>query len=116
MRTLTQIKWIVLLVCFASQAQQQKVINNLQSIGVKSTSIYCITENPNVFGNNEHTKLLIVAPLVTVSSLNFITESGQMTYKEMELLPNAGVTRFVKIEFAGKQIKGFKDFYTNTIA
>jgi hypothetical protein len=115
MKTLTQIKWIVLLVCFASQAQQQEAKNNPHNIIVKPTNIDCVIKTPGLITNNVQCKLPTVASLVSTSSSNSYTVSGQMTYKEMELLPNAGVTRFVKIEFAGKQIKGFKDFYAKTM-
>jgi hypothetical protein len=114
MKNLTLIKWILLLVCFASQAQQQEAKDNPNNIVVKPINVDCVIQIPSLITNNVQCELT-AACLVCTSSVDSITESGQMTYKEMEVLPNAGVTRFVKIEFAGKQIKGFKDFYTKVM-
>ena len=50
------------------------------------------------------------------SSLAYDLELGNTMYGGANPLSDSGVFRFVRIEFAGKKIKGFKDFSSLTIA
>ncbi|WP_310555316.1 hypothetical protein [Flavobacterium sp.] len=50
------------------------------------------------------------------SSLNFDLDASQTIYGGTNLQSNSGILRFVRIEFAGKKVKGFKDFNSLSIA
>ncbi|MEO8515531.1 MAG: hypothetical protein ABI426_02245 [Flavobacterium sp.] len=50
------------------------------------------------------------------ASLNFELDPGQTIYGGTNPLANSGVIRFLRIEFAGKKIKGFKDYNALSLA
>lgn len=50
------------------------------------------------------------------SSVGYELDAGSSSYGGNNPLSDSGVFRFVRIEFAGKKIKGFKDFSALTIA
>lgn len=50
------------------------------------------------------------------ASLNFELDPGQTIYGGANPLANSGVVRFLRIEFAGKKIKGFKDYNALSLA
>lgn len=51
-----------------------------------------------------------------VSSVNYDGDPSQTIYGGTNSVANSGVLRFLRIEFAGKKIKGFKDYNALTIA
>ena len=50
------------------------------------------------------------------SSLNFDLDPSQTIYGGTNPQSNSGIVRFLRIEFAGKKIKGFKDFNALSLA
>jgi hypothetical protein len=50
------------------------------------------------------------------ASVNYELDPAQTIYGGTNPLANSGVMRFLRIEFAGKKIKGFKDYNALTIA
>ena len=50
------------------------------------------------------------------SSLNFELDPSQTIYGGVNSQSNSGVLRFLRIEFAGKKIKGFKDYNALSLA
>lgn len=50
------------------------------------------------------------------AALNFDLDPTQTIYGGSNVQSNSGVMRFVRIEFAGKKVKGFKDFNAISIA
>ncbi|WP_394759828.1 hypothetical protein [Flavobacterium sp.] len=50
------------------------------------------------------------------SSLNFDLDSSQTIYGGINPQANSGVVRFLRIEFAGRKIKGFKDYNALSLA
>lgn len=50
------------------------------------------------------------------ASLNYEADPTQTIYGGTNPMANSGVVRFLRIEFAGKKIKGFKDYNALTIA
>lgn len=50
------------------------------------------------------------------SSLNFELDPSQTIYGGINPQSNSGVVRFLRIEFAGKKIKGFKDYNALSLA
>ncbi|WP_428223943.1 hypothetical protein [Flavobacterium sp.] len=51
-----------------------------------------------------------------VASVNYDLDPSQTIYGGANPLANSGVMRFLRIEFAGKKIKGFKDYNALTLA
>lgn len=51
-----------------------------------------------------------------VSSVNYDLDPSQTIYGGTNVTANSGVMRFLRIEFAGKKIKGFKDYSALTFA
>ena len=51
-----------------------------------------------------------------VSSVNYDLDPSQTIYGGTNPMANSGVLRFLRVEFAGKKIKGFKDYNAITIA
>ena len=50
------------------------------------------------------------------ASINYDLDSSQTIYGGANPMANSGVIRFLRIEFAGKKIKGFKDYNALTLA
>lgn len=51
-----------------------------------------------------------------VSSVNYDLDPTQTIYGGTNMTGNSGVMRFLRVEFAGKKIKGFKDYSALTLA
>jgi hypothetical protein len=116
--------WLVLLVGFALNAQEQKTaLETRNEINCHLTKVDFVKLKKVSLFKEYKTEELSFAVFSQkqsknyTSNLAFYVKSSQSTlsYKENEGLINSGIARFVKIEFAGKKVKGFKDFNSRTI-